>query len=650
MRPSFIHDRRQTNWLNFTVHLASLTLVVAVLYWARDVLIPIALAVLLTFILSPIVTFLRRRGLGRTPSAIVTVAIAFGLVLAIGTLIVVEFQSLANELPAYRQNILKKTLEFRTASKGGAIEKFQNTVQEVLDEIERENTNATRTGAVPVVITGEKRPSQVNSPVLSGFVELGGTAAFVVVLAVFMLLRREDLRDRLLRVAGSGRLVIATKAIDETGRQVSKYLLRQSALNAGYGLCVGIGLFFIGVPYAVLWGFLAAVLRFVPYVGPWIGAIAPILMSLAVHEGWTSPLLVVALIICLELVYNLALEPVLYGQSIGVSEVALLVMIGFWTWLWGPIGMVLAAPMTVCLMVISKGVPDLEFIRLLLSSKPALNPQKVLYQRLIAKDVEEAMEVAVQYASRHSRADLFENLLIPALASGRMDREKRGITQEDYETVVRSLDDIVRNTAPPEAGGSGAERGDVTDPRLKARHRRTERKRLVCGCPGYDAADEVGLKMLAELLPRDTWEIRVLPPEKLVSENIKEVLSSQDDVVCIGLLPGAPLFAVRQFCKRLRAHSPHPHIVAGVWGEQSENHDTIERQLSGLVHATGFNLAETKNHVVELGRIERPEESTGGTVATPNVFTPKKSRRRTVEKHYRNAPLAQGEPAPVPPS
>ncbi len=607
---------RQTNWLSLALLLASLVLGVGILYWAREVLIPIALAILLTFILSPIVTVLRRRGLGRAPAVLVTVVLTFVLMAAFTTVIVVEFQHLANELPTHRQNIRKKTLELRSASKGGAIEKVQNTIQEVIEDVEKETPRKSRSNAVPVVITGERTGNQA-TPIIEMLVKPLGTGAFVIVLSVFMLLRREDLRDRLLRLAGYGRLAATTKAIDEAGRQVSRYLLRQSLLNAGYGLAMGVGLFFIGVPYSILWGVLAAVARFVPYVGPWVGALAPILMSLAALEGWTAPLLVTALVICLELVCNMFLEPVLYGQSIGVSEVALLIMMAFWTWLWGPIGLVLSAPLTVCLMVLSDSVPDLEFINLLLNSKPALEPRLIFYQRLIARDPEDAAEIACGFVKRHSTMGLFEDLFIPALASCRIDRARKEISEDEYQYILEMVHHLVREHAP-------AEPETETDPAVSGPNRRI----LVVGCPANDRADEIALTMLAALLPRETWEMRVLAAERLVSENIQEVLDLRPRVICLGFLPGRPLFAVRQFCKRIRSANPRCPVVAGVWG--AADREAASELLAGLVDAFGASLAEARNQVVELGQIRKAAESTRG-------------RRPTVERSAKGPRRSRGE-------
>ena len=239
-----------------------------------------------------------------------------------------------------------------------------------------------------------------------------------------MLLKYEDLRNRLIGLVGSGQLTVTTRALDDAGQRISRYLLMQFIINGSYGLAAGLGLFFLGVPYAVLWGFLAAVFRYIPYVGPWIAAFFPIIISLVAFPGWGQLALVIGLFVLLELWSNLLMEPWLYGHSIGVSEVGLLVVTGFWTWLWGPIGLVLATPLTVCLVVLGRHVPQLHFFDLLFGKAPALAPPVIYYQRLLARDQEEATEVVEDYVKAHSLEKVYDEVLIPALLLAWQDRQQ----------------------------------------------------------------------------------------------------------------------------------------------------------------------------------------------------------------------------------
>ena len=588
----------RSSWLSASLVFGSIVLVIGVLYVAREILIPIALAVLFVFILAPIVMALRRRGVGRTWSVILTVVLTFVLLGGIGMVLVYQVRSLADDLPAYRHNISRKISDLRLASRGGSLEKAQQAVQAVIQDVNEEFGDAkTNAPALPVVVTNEKSATPITA-LIGPMLEPLASAGLVIVLVIFMLLRREDLRDRLLRLAGYGRLAASTKAIDEAGKRLSRYLLRQFLLNAGFGISLGVGLYFIGLPYAILWGTLAAVARFVPYAGPIFSAFVPIFMSLAVFDGWNAPLLVIGLIVALELIYNLLLEPLVYGQSIEVSEVALLIMIAFWTWLWGPIGMVLAAPLTVCLMVISKDVPDLEFIGLLLSSKPALPPSYVFYQRLVAKDADEARQIVEEHLEQHSVAELYDSLLMPALAACRHDHERERLTDEDQIFAIQLIRQVIEDTGgavsqitsddPPQppavrlAGSSGGERP------------------LLLGYPAHDQADELALLMLAELLRADDWPMRVLSANLLSAEALAAVDQDCPAVLCIGCLPGGSLFAARQFCKRIRERQPGLSLVLGRWLAQDQ--DEVRRRFAGLVTEFGSTLAEAKNQLIQLAQ------------------------------------------------
>jgi predicted PurR-regulated permease PerM len=297
------------------------------------VLMPIALAVLLSFILSPIVSLLRRRGLGQRMSVAFTVVLAFLLIGCIGMLIVSEFKGLANELPKYQQNIRRKIADLHVAVKTGSLGKLRQTMHEVMKELKKDDPLESETkSAAPIPVVVKDTGAPLDLAFVKALLGPAVTASLVVVLVVFMLLRREDLRDRLLQMAGYGRMVVTTKAIDEAGKQVSRYLLRQFLVNTGFGIIAGLGFGLMGLPYALLWGFFAGVARFVPYLGAVLGVAGPILMSLAVSDGWTALLMVIGFFVCLELLAGLLIEPLVYGQGIGVSEVALLIMIAFWTW------------------------------------------------------------------------------------------------------------------------------------------------------------------------------------------------------------------------------------------------------------------------------------------------------------------------------
>ncbi|HEX2227052.1 MAG TPA: AI-2E family transporter, partial [Candidatus Binatia bacterium] len=374
--------------------LATLVFIFALLYWAQAVLIPVAVALLLTFLLTPVVQWLERMHLGKLPAVILAVVFASCLLAVMTWMITAQLTRLAGDLPKYEANIKKKIADVRAMARGGTLERVQQSVEEIKEEINKSEP-AKKRPSPPEVVVREKDPS-LGWPLPSGagiLLERLASAGLAIVLLMFMLYQRADLRNRLIRLIGYGRLTVTTRALEDAGARISRYLLAQSIVNATYGFAVGIGLFFIGLPYAALWGLLGAFLRFIPYVGPWLAAIMPSILALAAIEGWLWPLTVVALFIVLELFTNMVLETLLYSDSAGVSQVALLIAIAFWTWLWGPIGLLMATPLTVCLVVLGKYVPQLEFISVLMSDEPVAESDIIFYQRLLAGDKDEAAQI-----------------------------------------------------------------------------------------------------------------------------------------------------------------------------------------------------------------------------------------------------------------
>ncbi len=285
------------------------------------------------------------------------------------------------------------------------------------------------------------------------------SAGLVIVLVIFMLVQREDLRNRLIRLVGYGRLTFTTSALEEAGQRISRYLLMQTIINSSFGLTVGWVLYLIGIPYAVLWGFFAAGLRFIPYVGAFAATIMPSALSLAVFQGWLWPILVVGIFVALELICNMVLEPLLYAESAGVSGVALLVAVAFWTWLWGPIGLVLATPLTVCVVVLGKYLPRLDFIGVLMSDQPAMESNISYYQRLLAMDQAEAAEIVEEHLKNHPAEQIYDEILVPALISARSDRDLGRLTADGEQFIFRATREILDDLdhLPPKSSPEAAE-------------------------------------------------------------------------------------------------------------------------------------------------------------------------------------------------
>lgn len=578
--------------------LASLVLIITSLYWARTVFIPVALALLLTFLLNPIASALQRRGLRRTPSVILVVLLLFSCLGGIGWAITAEMTTLAAELPHYEDNIRQKIADIRWAGQGSIIQKIQTVAQKVMDDLQKENKSAGEAEKpVPVMV---EAPSVLWQ--LPWAVEPLATAGMVLVLVIFMLLEHGGLRNRLIALAGYGRLTVATKALDEAGGRISRYLLMQSILNGSFGFAVGVGLFLIGLPHAVVWGVLAAVLRFIPYVGTAVAIILPAALSLAVFHGWLQPILVIALFAVLELANYTIMEPLLYGQSAGVSPVALLVAVAFWTWLWGAVGLVLATPLTVCLVVLGKYVPQLAFIGVLMSDEPVLETSTSYYQRLVARDEDEAAEIVEAQLKSHAPEEIYDTVLVPALAAAKRDRERHILTEDDWNFIVQATREIVEDldTHQPQAATSSDEAGAAPVETSVAVPPPTVR---IVGCPARDEADELALVMVQRLLDPSRYTVEVVRSTRLTAEVVALVEEQRPGLVCIGALAPGGLAQTRHLCKRLRARFPELKIAVGRWGLQEDSEERWPLRTAAGVDLVGMTLLETCNQLMQLSQL-----------------------------------------------
>ena len=582
------------------VVVAALIAGVAALYLARGVLIPIALAILLTFMLHPVVGQLMRVGLGRALSVGVAVTMLFAALGGVAWVLSAELALLSTGIPGYRDNLIAKIAHVRRLGRGGALEKAQSAVTEVTKELQKETTPVRPRGApAPVVVRAE--PSGIWQ--LPTLIEGLGGAATVLVLVIFMLIEREDLRNRLIRLGGYGRLATTTRALDEAGQRISRYLLMQSIINASFGLGIALGLLLLGVPYAPLWGFLAAVLRFIPYVGVWLAALLLIVFSLAAFPTWHQPLYVTGLFVLLEALCSMALEPFLYGQSAGVSQVALLCSVAFWAWLWGPVGLLLATPMTVCLVVFAKHVPGMEFIGILMADVPSIAPPIAYYQRLLAEDTAEAKRIAEEYAKDRPLEAVYDDVIVPALGRARRDRRHEQLTEVDERYVWRATREIILDlhaTRQTERLAADAEAG-AGPPDAKP----APRTILMLASPVRDEADELGLIMLGHLMDPACWTIELTSPQLLTSEVIALVERIRPAVVCLGALPASGLAArTRYLSKRLRARFPELRIIVGRWGLREED-GTARRHLEAAgASYVGTTLVETREHLQTVYGLE----------------------------------------------
>src|SRR5262245_38926804 len=587
--------------------LPTVVLIIASLYWAQAVLIPIAISILLTFLLSPVADNLERLGLGRVFSVVLIVILAFFFLAGVGWIITGQLTSVANDLPTYRQNIRTKIADIRGVGKGGVLEKVQKTAEEMKKELEKKEGPAqVQPKPREVVVQGEQSSTFWPVPVaIAPMLERLASGALAITLLIFMLIQREDLRNRLIRLIGYGRLTVTTKALEEASQRISRYLLMQSIINTSFGIAVGIALYFIGLPYAPLWGFLAAVLRFIPYVGTWVAVIMPSVLSLIVFQGWMWPALVIAVFLVLELVNNMILEPLLYGESAGVSEVGLLVAVAFWTWLWGPVGLILATPLTVCVVVLSKYVPQLEFISVLMGDEPVMESNVSFYQRLLAGDQDEAAEILEAHLKDHPIEETYDNVLVPALNYARRDRAFGRLAEDDQQFIYQATREILDelNGLKPGAFSSSAAAARIKNtPPLPA-----SRFRIV-GCPARDDADELALLMFRQLLDPARCELTIIGDETLTSEVIDRIAEQSPALVCIASLPPGGLAQTRYLCKRLRKRFPDLKIIVGRWGNRGE-HNGDSLLAAGADHV-GMTISETRDQVNQLSQIISSTDTT----------------------------------------
>jgi predicted PurR-regulated permease PerM len=563
--------------------------VIATLYVARVMLVPLALAVLFTFVLTPVVSTLERIHVPRFLAVfvVVTVAVAgFGLM---GWTVGNQLIDVTNQLPAYRTNIREKIDAVRNP-KSRRLDNAANAVKQIGKDItdstasqgEANTTTSTASkgsnNAKTAAAANKPVPIQVFQPATDPFESLNsvitplGSAMIVVVLTIFMLVGREDLRNRLIRLAGQGNLNTMTQALDDAGTRVSRYLLLQLVVNAGFGAVIGVGLYFIGIPNSLLWGVVAALLRFLPYVGSPLASILPILLSLAIFPNWTGPVATIGLYLIAELLVGNVLEPLLYGAHTGISSFAILFAAIFWTLIWGPIGLLLSTPLTVCLVVIGKHVPSLAFLDIMLGDQPVLSPQAHYYQRLLATDENEAKKVLEDYLKTSSLEDLYDTVIIPALALAEQDRHQDDLNEITEQFICKSTKELVEELGEKSikteeetvSEQSSASNGDImVASRPSVVERLDPPTRVVC-IPARDEADEIVGLMLAQLLERAGYLAQAIPIGT-TAEMLAQLKEARADIVCISALPPFALLHARDLYKRLRVHAPQAKVIVGLW-------------------------------------------------------------------------------------
>ena len=616
-----------------TQPLVATVIVVGALYFGRDVFVPLALAGLLCFALAPLITALRRRGLPRTPAVITVVILAFLGIFAFGFVVAGQVYQLGASLPRYEYNIREKVRSLQSSAPGGSlIERAAEVLRDLRQDIEdatqppteEQGTSplqpeASEPDPIPVQVRQpDPAPLQMLQTVVGPLVQPLATTGIVIVFVVFMLLQREDLRDRFIRLVGSRDLHRTTQALGDAAERVGRYLLMQLLVNVAYGIPIGIGLWLIGVPNPLLWGMLSVVLRFVPFIGPILAAAFPLALSIAVDPGWTMLLWTAALFIVLEMISGNIVEPWLYGASTGLSSIAILAAAVFWTWLWGPVGLLLSTPLTVCLVVLGRHVPQFGFLNVLLGSEPVLEPAESLYQRLLAGDPDEATERAEEFLKSHPILTYYDEVAIPALSMFEHDRARGVLTDERRMLVAAAALTLVDNLSEHEdADASEAtetSEGQLsrTDPALALNVVPTWKDRRVLCVGGRGNLDDVAAAILAQLLERCGIGTRVASFQAIATGTYATLDLSGIEVVCLSYMNPDSIAHARYAVRRLRRRTNVP-ILVGFWSV-----DAADPKAPDLVAATRSNLAATSlSDAIEelLGTARTPVSSKGPAVA-----------------------------------
>ena len=550
--------------------LVGMALILGFLAWAQQVVVPVALAILFTFLLAPLANWLERRRLPRALASALVTLLALALVVGVFYGVTRQISSLLDEYPKYEQNVTAKITQMRERGRTGLLDKVEIVSERLSRQLASKRVQDMSVGErelaraqpVRVVEEGAFSLSQLWS-VAGPALEPIALSGLVLVLVLFMLINREDLRDRVISLVGVGQLAGTTRALEEAGERVSRYLLLQLMINTGFGIAVAIGLWLIGLPYAPLWGFFAALLRYIPYLGPWLAALLPLMLSVLISKDWSVALMVVALFGALELVTNMLIEPLAYGRGIGVSQAALLVAVAFWTWLWGPVGLVLASPLTVCLVVLGRYVPFLKFLDTLLGDRPALSPSYRLYQRMLAQDEGESAELVDDCAALDGLDGAYDEVVVPMLAHARDDLRGGRLEQATHDRLVSDAKDLVdahnRMIRPDTL--VGAERIEVL------------------GIPSRDELDEVATSMLGKLVDAGRVDWSVSRSSVMASDVVSTVKEQSIRVLVVVAVPPGGTAHVRYLCKRLRAADPLLPILVVRPGLYADDQPRQRREL-----------------------------------------------------------------------
>jgi predicted PurR-regulated permease PerM len=574
-----------TRGLSFFIRLATAALVVVVLSQARAVLLPIAFVLVLSFILSAPMKRLQHLGLPKFLALAVVMLLFLGAVGGTGYVLATQLSDLTTQLTKYNESMRRKVADLQGGG-AGPLDRLQQTFERVTGGLERQVAEGA--SAAPVRVTTELTPARQLQETVVPLAEPLGNIIIVLVMCAFALGGKDDLRNRLIRLVGPGNLTLTTRTLDEGAQRISRYLVAQTLINVGFGVIVAGGLSLIGVPYAALWGGFAALLRFIPYVGAISSMLMPAALAFAIFPGLHQMVFTLVLFIGLDLVTANFIEPLVIGHRTGVSSIALLVCALFWVWLWGPLGLVLSTPLTVSLAVLGRHIPHLRFLSVLLGDEPVLGAEISFYQRLLARDEDEASEIAHKLVGTLGAAGVMDQVILPSLALAVRDRGTKEISSKDMAFLVATTHDIVDHLS----------RGEVAAAPSRA---------LAVAAHGGES--EVLLEMLAAVVAPLGGKLEVLPASTSLVELSARIEAVKPEVVCLGFLPpdgGAP---ARQLCQRLKKRFPLLKVLALRPNEPGgEPTRGAARLREAGVDAVATNLAEA---AAELARLLSPVQVAG---------------------------------------
>jgi predicted PurR-regulated permease PerM len=598
-------------------------IIIGALYFGRELFVPIALAILLSFVLAPLVRALQRWYVPRGLSVVSVAMLAFLSIFTLGGVIAAQVTELAGDLPHYQITIREKIKSLRgTAATSGTLERAADVLQDLGKELNKpKDTSTTPTAMVQPAPPGQEVkpiPVEVRQPpptalesiaaLISPLLRPLTTTGIIAIFVIFILLQREDLRNRFIKLAGSHDLQKTTAALDDAATRLSRLFLIQLALNTAFGIVIGIGLWAISIPSPVLWGILAAVLRFVPYIGAFISAVFPLTLAAAVDPGWSMLLWTGALFLVAEPVVGHVIEPLAYGHSTGLSPVAVVASATFWTALWGPVGLVLATPLTVCLVVLGRHVERFEFLDVMFGDRPALSPSELFYQRMLAGDPAEAVDKAEEFLKERPLSSYYDDVALPGLKLAQNDVARGALDRAQTEAIKASVAEVVDDLVdqddrmPPTATTRDAEAAaavEITNdptadlPVLEKDELAPEwqAETPVLCVAGRGPLDEAVAIMLAQLLEKHGLRARVEGVEAIASTSIFHLETSGVAMVCVSYLDASSPAHMRYTIRRLRRRLPQARIILGCWMANPDAlRDTVKPDMPAATLSDALRL------------------------------------------------------------